>query len=258
MLAEEAKEYVNSYLAWLKTNLRVAQVDGAAVISTPFLDRHNDEIEIFVERNGDQIVLTDDGYTLRDLASTGVDLTSGSRKSHLYRILAGFGVSVESDELIVRATPSEFGQKKHNLLQAILSVDDLYVTAHESVLQFFREDVEKFLLMGGVPVFPDLKLSGKSGFDHHFDIGLPASPTSPVRILQAVNSLRKESVASLAFAVRDVRDARGVDALGAYAMINDTEKAPKPEHLSALQAWGIKPLLWSNRSDCLPELKLAA
>lgn len=258
MLVKEATEYVNSYLTWLKTNLRVAQVDGAAVISTPFLDRHNDEIEIFVERKGDQIVLSDDGYTLRDLASTGVDISSGGRKLHLNRILAGFGVSVEADELVVRATAHEFGQKKHNLLQAILSVDDLYVTAHEQVLQFFREDVEKFLLNGGVPVFPDLKLSGKSGFDHHFDIGLPASPTSPVRVLQTVNNLRKESVSSLAFAVRDVRDARGADALGAYAMINDTEKSPKPEHLSALQAWGIKPLLWSQRQEYVPELKLAA
>lgn len=258
MLVEEATEYVASYLSWLKTNLRVTQLDGAAVISTPFLDRHNDEIEIFVERRGDHVVLSDDGYTLRDLASSGVDLSSGTRNSHLRRILAGFGVSVEGDELVVRATSSEFGQKKHNLLQAILSVDDLYVTAHEQVLQFFREDVEKFLLSSRVPVFPDLKLSGKSGFDHHFDIGLPASPSSPVRVLQTVNNLRKESVSSLAFAVRDVRDARGVDALGAYAMINDSEKAPKPEHLSALQAWGIKPLLWSKRQDCVSELKLAA
>jgi len=33
----------------------------------------------------------------------------------------------------------------HSLLQAILAVDDLHVTAKEDVFQFFREDVEEFL-----------------------------------------------------------------------------------------------------------------
>ena len=42
-----------------------------------------------------------------------------------------------------------------------------------------------------------------------------------------------------------------VDPLGAYAMINDSVKTPHEEHLSALRAYEIEPLLWSHKDESL-------
>ena len=257
MLIAEANRLIDDYLRWLRENLRTEAVGGEIVIATPFLDRHSDEIEIYLQTDGDDFRLSDDGYTVRDLRSSGLEIGKGSRHEHLLRILNGFGVQHTGDELWVRATARDFPQKKHNLVQAILAVDDLSVTAKEQVVQFFREDVEDFFRQEEFPMLLDFKLSGKSGFDHHFDIGFPAGSKRPEGVLQTINTLRKDTVSNVAFAVQDVRNLRGQDQLAAYAMINDREQTAAPEFLDALRNYGIAPLLWSGR-DRAKELILAA
>src|SRR4051794_13174908 len=230
MLAAEATTLVDGYLRWLRENLRADEVAGGVVITTPFLDRHSDEIEIFLQKENGAFRISDDGYTVSDLRSGGIDLTKGSRREQLVRILNGHGVQLDGDVLWVKATASEFPQKKHNLVQAILAVDDLHVTATEQVLQFFREDVEDFLRLQAIPLFRDVKLSGKSGLDHHFDVGLPSDARHPERVLKAINTLRRDTAMNFAFSVEDVRNVRGHDALGAFAVVNDAENPPAPEH----------------------------
>lgn len=247
MQAAEAISFIDAYLRWLRENLRVQEIGDAIAISTPFLDRHNDEIELFVEKQNGSILLSDDGYTIQDLRSSGIELMKGNRHQHLLKIINGYGVQLHGNALSVKATPTDFAQKKHNLLQAILAVDDLHVTAKEEVLQFFREDVEELLRSQKMPVFRDVKLSGKSGLDHHFDVGFPSIGTQPEGVLRAINALRRDTAMSMAFAVEDVRHIRGHDALGAFAVINDSDATPSTEHLDALKSYGVVPILWSER-----------
>lgn len=257
MLAAEANRLLDEYLRWLRENLRAGEVEGGVVITTPFLDRHSDEIEIFLQKQNGGFRIGDDGYTVRDLHFGGVDLGKGARHEQLVRILNGYGVQLDGEELWVNATPNDFPQKKHNLVQAILAVDDLHVTAKEDVLQYFREDVEEFLRQQDIPLFRDVKLSGKSGLDHHFDIGLPSDARHPERVLKAINTLRRDTAMTFAFSVEDVRNVRGHDALGAFAVVNDAENPPAPEHLDALKNYRVVPILWSKRASAR-ELILAA
>lgn len=249
MRAAEATTLVDEYLHWLRENLRPLEVAGGVVITTPFLDRHSDEIEILVQKENGAFRISDDGYTVSDLRSGGVDLAKGSRREQLVRILNGYGVHLQGDELWVKATQAEFAQKKHNLVQAILAVDDLHVTASPQVLQFFREDVEGFLRHEEIPLFRDVKLSGKSGLDHHFDIGLPSDARHPERVLKAINTLRRDTATAFAFSVEDVRNVRGAGALGAFAVVNDSEGAPAVENLDVLRNYGVVPILWSERTS---------
>ena len=55
---------------------------------------------------------------------------------------------------------------------------------------------------------------------------------------------------SFAFSLSDVRAVRA-DPLGAYAMINDGVRAPNEEHVQALRAYEVEPLLWSRRQDAV-------
>ena len=247
MTATECKQLVNGYVSWLKEELRIEQLDSSCVISTPFLDRHNDEIEIYIEKRGDALWLTDDGYTLSDLRHSSVALDTDKRQRHLRSIIQGFGVRNDGEELCVSTTPKDFPQRKHNLIQAILAVNDMFVMGEESVLQLFKEDVEKFLRLKGVAPFRDFKLSGYSGFDHKFDFGIQPRGDKPEGVIQAVNRLTKDRAASLAFMVSDVERERGKGNLVAYAFINDAEEPINSEHLSALTAYGIKPFPWSKR-----------
>ncbi len=53
------------------------------------------------------------------------------------------------------------------------------------------------------PFFRDFKLSGRSGFDHHFDFAFPMTKEQPQRVLVAINALTRDLATSTAFAVND-------------------------------------------------------
>jgi hypothetical protein len=249
----ECERLIADYLRWLKEGLQVSELQGSCRIATPFLDRHNDEIEIYVERRNGGLLLTDDGYTIADLAFSGMEFGTDKRKAHLTAILNGFGVHQQGDELQVHATPQDFPQKKHNLVQAMLAVNDMFVMGEEHVLSLFKEDVSKFLETNQIPVFPDFKLSGRSGFDHKFDFGLPKTQRRPQRVIRAINDLTKDQALSFAFAVADVRVLRA-EALDAFTFVNDVEHPPNEDNLAAIKAYEIEPLMWSKRQDMLSML----
>lgn len=249
----ECERLIGDYLRWLKEGLRVDQLDRSCKIATPFIDRHNDEIEIYVEKQNGGLLLTDDGYTIADLASSGMTFGTEKRKGHLTAILNGFGVRLEGAELQLHATPNDFPQKKHNLVQAMLAVNDMFVMGEEHVLSLFKEDVMKFLESHNIPIFPDFKLSGRSGFDHKFDFGLPKTSRKPQRVLQAINNLTKDQATSFAFAVADVRVIRA-EPLQAFTFVNDLEHPPSEDNLAAIRAYDVEPLFWSRRQDSLSVL----
>ena len=246
----ECERLIADYLRWLKEGLQVSELQSSCRIATPFVDRHNDEIEIYVEKRNGGLLLTDDGYIIADLASSGMAFSTDKRKAHLTAILNGFGVRQEGDELQVHATPQDFPQKKHNLVQAMLAVSDLFVMGEEHVLSLFKEDVAKFLEANQIPVFPDFKLSGRSGFDHKFDFGLPKTQRRPQRVIRAINDLTKDQALSFAFAVADVRLLRA-EPLVAFTFVNDVERPPNEDNLVAIKAYDIEPLMWSKGQDAL-------
>jgi len=258
MRKNECERLIAEYLGWLKQGLRVSELEACCQISTPFLDRHNDEIEIYVEKRNGGIVLTDDGYTIADLEATGMHFESDKRKAHLQSILNnGFGVRLENNEVLVAASPQDFPQKKHALVQAILSINDMFVMAEEHPLILFKEDVSQFLEQNAIPFFPDFKLSGRSGFDHKFDFGLPKTTKKPQRVLQAINALGKDQATSFAFAVADVRLIR-TDPLQAFTFLNDVKHSVKEDNLAAIRAYDIQPLFWSQREQASAILNHAA
>ena len=166
---------VEAYLDWLRESIRVEEVGDNLQISTPFLDRHNDYVQIYALAKDGRIRLTDDGFTLADLESSGVELGRGKRQDLLDTTLRGFGVQRgPSDELFVIADRRDLGRKKHLLVQAILAVGDLFYTARETVASLFREDVEAFLRQHEVRFSPDIGLIGRSGYPRS---GAPLRPT---------------------------------------------------------------------------------
>jgi len=247
----ECEHLISDYLRWLKDGLRISELEGSCRIATPFVDRHNDEIEIYVEKHNGNLLLTDDGSTISDLASSGMAFSTEKRKAHLEAILNGFGVRLEGDELQVHATPQDFPQKKHNLVQAMLAVNDMFVMGEEYVLSLFKEDVAAFLEANRIPVFLDFKLSGRSGFDHKFDFGLSKTQRKPQRVVQAINHLTKDQALSFAFAVGDVRLIRA-EPLQAFTFLNDVDHPPNEENIAAIKAYDVGPLFWSRRQEALP------
>ncbi len=99
-----------------------------------------------------------------------------------------------------------------------------------------------------------MKFTGKSGFDQSFDFVIPASQKRPERVIRAINRPDRQSVSMLIFAwVQDLKDVRPVDST-AYGILNDIEQPVKPEIISALQQYKIRPLPWSKWVEYAEEL----
>jgi hypothetical protein len=114
------KDYVGWYTDWLRSNIKLNNIGEYTEITTPFLDRHNDFIQFYIQQNGDKFILTDDGYTLADLEISGLNINSERREEILRTIINGFGVKLEKGELIAEANKYNFPQKQHLLIHTSL------------------------------------------------------------------------------------------------------------------------------------------
>jgi len=253
---EEIERLLNDYRAWLKDRTTLREVNGSWVeITTPYLDRHNDALQIYVRSDNGGYVLTDDSYTVRDLEASGCNLDSPKRKDLLTMTLSGFGVKMNDEALEMHASAENFPARKHSLLQAMLAVNDLFYLASPLVQSFFIEDVITWLDTNEIRYTPKIKLTGISGFDHLFDFVIPKSPKKqPERIVQAINRPTRESTEAFIYAWGDTRDVRPPDSK-AYAVLNDTgEHKISSAVLDAFRNYQIKPILFSHRNEFVEEL----
>ena len=253
MNQHECDQLVEEYITWLRQGLEVEPVNGACELTTPFLDRHNDHLQIYAQRVGDQIVLSDDGYILSDLEASGLEFTTPKRKEILRTILNGLGVQEDSGRLVIEASERTLGQRTHSLLQAMISVNDMFVMAQPRVASIFWEDVQSFFELSDVRFSPRVKLAGRSGFDHAIDFLIPASRAQPERIVQAINSPSRNTIGSYLFTLSDTRGARS-DASRAYAFLNDGDRSVPGDVVEALAAYDVVAAPWSRRGEFVEEL----
>lgn len=255
MTRTECQYLVESYISWLREGLSVDAVNGACELTTPFLDHHNDHLQIYAEPKGERIVLSDDGYILADLESVGMEFNTEKRKQVLTTILNGFGVHLDKKHrLSVDATKDSVGKKLHSLLQAMIAVNDTFVLAQPRIASFFWEDVREYLEEHDVRFSPRVKLAGKSGYDHAIDFLIPASRQYPERLVQAINNPSKNTIGNYLFALSDTVDARS-EGSKAIAILNDYESKVNGDVIEALEAYSVTPAIWSSRSDYLELLR---
>ena len=251
----DCEQLVNEYINWLRQNITVATIDEVCEITTPFLDRHNDYLQIYVLQENGRYVLSDDGYILSDLRMSGVEVNTESRQQILDTILAGLGVSRDGNELRVNAQKHNLTEKKHNLIQAMLAVNDMFMVARARVFSFFREDVEQFLNLHNIRFISSVSFRGKTGYTHHFDFAIPPSSQRPERILKTINNPTRDNISSMIFSWNDARDSRPANA-EAYAVLNDTDRTISEDALSALGSYRIIPMSWSKRSQYVDSLAI--
>ena len=247
-MSNDIAKLVDDYVRWIKDKTVLKQVDGDWIeITSPHLDRHNDCIQLYVKKQNGGFVLTDDGYTLNDLRISGCPLDSDKRQELLKSTLAGFGVQHEAnDRLTVHATAENFPLKKHNLMQAMLAVNDLFYLAAPMVQSLYYEDVQGWLDESDIRYTPKCKFSGKTGYDHMFDFVIPKSRKQPERILQAVTNPKKDSVSDIMFKWMDTKETRPAEAK-LYAILNDSQSRVSASVIDAFRNCGAEPVLWSRR-----------
>jgi hypothetical protein len=247
-------QLIEDYNKWLRDRTALKQLDeGWVEITTPYLDRHNDYLQVYARRDGDKIVLTDDGYIISDLRLSGCELDTYKRQEILSSALNGFGVDQDGDALIVRASADTFPLRKHSLVQAMLAVNDMFYLSAPSIRSLFLEDVGNWLDEEEIRYVEKSGLAGRSGITHVFDFVIPKSKAQPMRLIKTINRPDRSKAEAAVFAWIDTMEVRAPGTKG-YAMLNDSDEAPPQAALEVLSEYELRPVLWSQRSQLREEL----
>ena len=254
-MIREIESMLERYWTWLKDGTSLRALDDWVEITTPYLDRHNDCLQIYARREERGYVLTDDSYVLEDLEQSGCAIESARYRALIATTLNGFGIRRNGKALEVEASAVSFAVRKHNLLQAMLAVEDVAYLATPSARERppFHDDVVAWLDGSEIRYTPNVNLAGLSGYSHRFEFVIPKSRARPERVLRAFNQPNRTAAQTMAFSWIDTKKARSPGST-AYAILNDVDRPPADEVLLAMRSYEINPIPWSERGAVLEEL----
>ena len=222
------------------------------------LNRNNDCMSVLIGDSPEGgYIITDLGDTIADLESSGIMLSSGKRTDKLSQILRGFGVEKnDAGEIFVRASINDLALKMNMLIQAMASVDDLFLLSQDTIRDLFNEEVGRWMVENDIRTVDGPSFSGKSGLMYKFDYAIGRSKTMPERLIKTVNTPTDANVRNALFGWSDVESERN-DALG-YVFLNAANgkggEVPSSV-INACRNYGMKAVCWGiNHDSFLKEL----
>lgn len=256
MRVEDAKAVIEEYADFIKTNMVPAQQGEGVCITTPMLNRNNDCMNVYVgESSTGGLVFTDLGETVGDLELSGFSLTD-QRLGKLESVLSGFCVERENGELFVRASRENAAARLNMLLQAMASVDDMYMLSHGSVRNLFAEDIGDWMMEHDISYVPGPSFNGRSGMPYKFDYAIGQNKRHPMRLIKAVNNPDRRGIQNALFGWEDVKASR-TDCEG-YVFLNsrNTKASVVPqESIDACRNYGLRPVIWGkNETEFISDL----
>lgn len=250
-------DFCNLYIDWLKENIDQFEVDKNTYrITFPFLDRNNDQIEIYIIRESDNsFYITDDGATLNDLQLSGFDTFSTKRRRDIFgSIISAHGITkTDNNELIVRCTLENLALKKHMLTQCMVKISDMFHLSQSNIQSIFLDDVQNFFDDHDIRYVSNISITGKSKLATHYDFVIAGSKNVSERLIKVVNTLNLTAVRSLIFAWSDTKDMRSKDAKF-YTFIQNTDKKVSNDAIGALKEYDICPALWTEKDKYIADL----
>lgn len=240
----DIQKLIDDYTQWLRTEIKFEKIGEYYEISTPFLDSGNDHIQFYVKLDGDAIHFTDDGFTMNQLMMNGFQLNP-NRKKILNNILKQYGVEMAGEAIISKADVRNFPQRKHMYIQAIMKVDDLFMTARSKNLSNFTEEIQKFFAEKDIYYSDNVQFTGISGFSHNYEFLLQRSKNKPERLCRVMNNPNKNSMGNILFAWNDTKPARRADSQ-LVVLLNDKNSIGKGIE-DAFLNYDAKVVKWSEK-----------
>jgi len=253
---EEVQTLLKKYCEWFNKNTQLQETGNVIEITTSFVDRHNDLIQIFVNKENNDYILTDYGYTIQDLESSGFTLDTPKRQSAFSVILNGFGVVEDREFLKIKANNENFSLKYQNLLQAICTVNDLYYLAEPKPTPVFVEKVHSWLNENKVRFEREKNITGYSGLNLTVDIFVPRFNGEKDKIIQLIDPPTPSNIQKFVLQWGDISRNKN-NKLKSYAALNNEIKIRNQTYrisdlsINALRKYRVVPLYWTNRDDLI-------
>jgi len=244
---------INDYVKWVKDNTFIKNIKGTGVkLISPFLDAHNDYINIYAQKleNG-HIRLSDGGILYFDLESYGIKLTQ--KKKELFdKTISSSGVQFSeiTKEIYVISEIDSIGKAKHKLIQCLLSINDFFNYTEKNITELFFYEVYKVLVEQEIQFNQEINISGKSGYPHKFDFAIGLTRNKSERLISLIPKPNRKQKAELSlFAFTDLEKA-GRKFTGAVLYKGE----PSEDFLRAFENYDFKAYSWEDEREQVLEL----
>lgn len=220
---------IDTYLDWYKKKITVKELENAEQIITPYVNHINDRISIFIEfLDNDNIRLSDDGITFDELDLMSLNIDTETRKKLIADTLLKYSLTLDNGIIsTVAENINEFPQKKHNLIQAILSIYDLLMTNRTNVKGIFKAEALTFFFENDFGGNAGVKFTGESGIDYLIDYSLGATTKRPNTIIKLQNNVEFANVTEQVFIAQDLKNEPTLKNKGLrYVMVIGNQKIP--------------------------------
>ena len=245
----DIQKMINEYADWLKSEITVHEYGEYYELTTPYLDRFNDYLQIYVKQDeSGKITMTDDGYIIGNLRSSGISLRAGSnRKLMLDRIISNFSLHLDNNAITAVASAKNFPQKKHLMVQAMLAIDDMFEVSPENTKSFFIDDIQSFFDENEIYYSRDFSLIGKTGSLYSYEFHFQRTKHKPEIFCKAINRIKESNRNLTIFNWIDTKEKRNNEGK-LIAILND-ENTVSQVDIDALKEYDIEPIPFSNRMD---------
>ncbi|MCW6666981.1 DUF1828 domain-containing protein [Aerococcaceae bacterium NML190938] len=247
------------YFDFINNNTKIIEIsDGKTEIITPFVDSTGEGISFSVNHDGKFYTITDDGFTLWDLETKGIDLTKKGKRKELFQSqLQYHGFSLNGNKIMRKVSKSELGQTIHDMTQLLININDLtYLHSHNISQQFFEDVKQYFMTHKEFSVFPSFNITGKSRLNHKFNYVFKSKGLS--KLTRVYNSIDKQKVDTILTSWLDTTEYRKKEFLDEeelYIILSDEGyKNLNDDYLLALESYDIKVLNFENKKDLVSEL----
>lgn len=243
---------------WSTRKIKFEAINSSVAIQTPFVDMYHDNIELYLESVANKYRITDDGYTIDELSTLGVDIISSKTRNQFFeRLLSNFGVSFKetTSELFIEfSSLDDFPLMQNRLIQCVIQVSDLLFTTRQKVLNLFNEEVANFFLDNDISINENQSMRGLTGNDFNFDFTIGRTRNTPPKAIKLVNNPTASAYESPLLSIIDVKPLRNETEF--YVIANDTEKKIASSFISSLNSYEIPVLAWKQRNDWIDNFKL--
>lgn len=240
------KQYVN----WLEKEISVNKVGEYLEITSPFLDRYNDYLQVYAKLgNNSEVILTDDSYIIDNLQASGIDINSVKRKQLLENFLNKYNVKLENNSLVIKAGIEDFPQKILFLMQAMLNVDDMFMLSQNKVASIFLEDVAEFFDNKEIFYSKDISFIGKSGFIYSYEYLLQRTKDKPERLCKVINNPNRQNFQNTIFMWNDTKETRDKDSK-LIVFLNDKNHVDSTV-IEGFKNYQVDAIPWSQRENYL-------
>ena len=247
----DIQKMINDYANWLKSEITFNSYGEYIELTTPYFDRFNDYLQIYVKQDATgRITLTDDGYIIGNLLSSGVSFRSGSKRKWLIdKIIRNYSLQLVENAITAVASSQDFPQKKHSMVQAMLAIDDMYEVSPENVKSFFIEDIQIFLDANEIYYSKDFSLVGKTGSLYTYEFHFQRTKSMQERFCKAINKMRESNRNLTIFNWIDTQEKRNNE--GQLIVLLNDEYHINASDIEALRSYSIEPVLFSHRNESM-------